>query len=327
MSLRREALTRHAVRMPRLKKKRAETVASGSSSSLADPVSRSFLQYLEGDRNASAHTLRNYRQALTEFLTFADGITWRQASPEDFRRYLFHLSKQGQKKTTIRTKFAALRALYRFAVERGMVAVNPLLGLSLPKKEKSLPVFLTTPQMEDLLAQPEDKPKSRQAPSWMAARDTAILELFYAAGLRLAELAGLRVEDVDPISETVRVLGKGSRERVCPIGPEATLALQKYRAAAKVNTGALFLNKQRRRLSRRSIWLLLKKYATAAQLPAHLSPHKLRHTFATHLLDAGADLRSVQTLLGHASLSTTQIYTHVTTERLKRVYNDTHPRA
>jgi site-specific recombinase XerD len=311
----------------RSRKKGTPEASPKTGASLADPVSRQFLQYLEGDRNASAHTLRNYRHALTEFLAFAPEVTWRQARPEHFRDYLFHLSKQGQKKTTIRAKFAALRALYRFAVERELVTVNPLLTLSLPKKEKSLPVFLTAPQVESLLAQPEHRPKARQAPAWMAARDTAILELFYAAGLRLAELTALRVEDVDVISETVRVLGKGSRERVCPIGPEATLALQKYQAAAGVRTGPLFLNKQRKRLSRRSIWLLLKKYTATAKLPAHLSPHKLRHTFATHLLDAGADLRSVQTLLGHASLSTTQIYTHVTTERLKKVYNDAHPRA
>ena len=161
----------------------------------------------------------------------------------------------------------------------------------------------------------------------MPQRDAAILEVFYSSGLRLAELAALNVSDLDIYTESVRVLGKGRKERVCPVGAPALQSVSRYRAAANVHSGALFLNKARRRISPRSIWLILKRYLRYTSIPIALSPHKLRHSFATHLLDNGADLRSVQALLGHASLSTTQIYTHVTTERLKKAYADAHPRA
>ena len=161
----------------------------------------------------------------------------------------------------------------------------------------------------------------------MASRDEAIFELFYSSGLRLAELVGLEVRDLDPISETVRILGKGAKERICPVGRPALEAISRYRHKAAVHAGPLFINKSHGRLSARSVWLAMKKYLRESGLPADLSPHKLRHSFATHLLDNGADLRSVQSLLGHASLSTTQIYTHVTAERLKRAYASAHPRA
>ena len=157
--------------------------------------------------------------------------------------------------------------------------------------------------------------------------DAAILELFYSSGLRLAELAALNCEDLDPYTESVRVFGKGRKERVCPVGAPALEAVSRYRQQARVNAGPLFISKLRDRLSGRSIWLTMKRYLPHADIPPTLSPHKLRHSFATHLLDAGADLRSVQQLLGHASLSTTQIYTKVTVERLRTAYNDAHPRA
>ncbi len=161
----------------------------------------------------------------------------------------------------------------------------------------------------------------------MASRDEAIFELFYSSGIRLAELVRLEVRDLDPISETVRVFGKGAKERICPVGSPALEAISRYRHKAGVHAGPLFINKSQRRLSARSVWLAMKKYLRESGLPADFSPHKLRHSFATHLLDNGADLRSVQSLLGHASLSTTQIYTHVTAERLKRAYSRAHPRA
>ncbi|MGZ5006160.1 MAG: tyrosine-type recombinase/integrase, partial [Chthoniobacterales bacterium] len=179
----------------------------------------------------------------------------------------------------------------------------------------------------DLLGAPLRVPKEKSAPSWMPLRDAAIMELFYSSGLRLAELASLNVADVDVYTESVRVLGKGRKERVCPVGAPALEAVSRYRSAANVQSGPLFINKQRRRISVRSIWLILKRYLRHTSIPVSISPHKLRHSFATHMLDSGADLRSVQALLGHASLSTTQIYTHVTVERLKRAYNDAHPRA
>ena len=157
--------------------------------------------------------------------------------------------------------------------------------------------------------------------------DAAVLELFYSSGLRLSELAALDVADVDLYTESVRVFGKGRKERVCPVGLPALEAIQRYRAAAKVHGGPLFINKTRRRISPRSIWLIVRRYLRFTTIPISISPHKLRHSFATHMLDRGADLRSVQALLGHASLSTTQIYTHVTVERLKKAYAEAHPRA
>jgi site-specific recombinase XerD len=178
-----------------------------------------------------------------------------------------------------------------------------------------------------LLDQPLKAGRKNQAPAWAASRDAAILELFYSSGLRLSELVALNVPDLDPYTETVRVLGKGRKERMVPVGAPALKAVQVYRSAAQVHAGPLFISKLRKRLTARSVWLILKKYveATGIQLPT--SPHKLRHSFATHMLDAGADLRSVQSLLGHASLSTTQIYTHVTVARLKEAYDQAHPRA
>jgi integrase/recombinase XerC len=178
-----------------------------------------------------------------------------------------------------------------------------------------------------LLGAPLKIDKERAAPEWMPLRDVSVMELFYSSGLRLSELAALKVDDVDLYTESVRVFGKGRKERVCPIGAPALDAIQKYRSAANVHSGALFINKSRKRISSRSIWLILKRYLRHTSIPISISPHKLRHSFATHMLDRGADLRSVQALLGHASLSTTQIYTHVTVERLKKAYADAHPRA
>jgi integrase/recombinase XerC len=293
----------------------------------SDPLTAAFFTYLEGERNASPRTLANYRRALDEFLAFRPGLTWRAASADDFRAYLFDLMKRNRARASIRLAFAALRSFYRFLVERQYLPANVLLLVNLPKVNKHIPAFLTVRQIESLLAAPANAPLQKQAPAWISLRDTAILELFYSTGIRLAELASLDVHDIDPISETLRVIGKGSKERVCPVGAPALDAIQRYRHAAAVHAGPLFINKSRRRLGSRSIWLAMKKYIRLAGLPAGTSPHKLRHSFATHLLDNGADLRSVQTLLGHASLSTTQIYTHVTTERLKKAYNAAHPRA
>jgi site-specific recombinase XerD len=292
-----------------------------------DPLPRAYLDSLRDERNASPRTVDNYDRALRAAAEFLGGKSWRAASPEDFRAYLFALMKRERARATIRLDFAALRSFYRFLCERKGLATNPLLSVSLPKADKRLPVFLTTTQIDALLRAPHEAKPQKQAPAWMPWRDTAILELFYSSGLRLAELAALDVRDIDPYSETVRVLGKGAKERIVPVGQPALEAIQQYRQRAQVQAGPLFLSKLRKRLSPASIWVLVKKYLRLAQIPVPASPHKLRHSFATHLLDAGADLRSVQSLLGHASLSTTQIYTHVTTERLKKAYNQAHPRA
>jgi len=235
--------------------------------------------------------------------------------------------KRGQARSYVRLQFSALRAFYKFLTNRKKLRIDPLQQLQLPKIDKKLPLVLTRQQIEELLAAPLKIPKQRAAPEWMPLRDVAVMELFYSSGLRLSELAALDVEDVDLYTESVRVFGKGRKERVCPVGAPALDAIQKYRSAANVHRGPLFINSRRGRISTRSIWLILKRYLRHTSIPISISPHKLRHSFATHLLDRGADLRSVQALLGHASLSTTQIYTHVTVERLKKAYADAHPRA
>jgi site-specific recombinase XerD len=186
---------------------------------------------------------------------------------------------------------------------------------------------LTAKQVVELLDAPLKVEKQKQAPEWMPLRDAAILELFYSSGLRLAELIALNVPDIDLFTESVRVLGKGRKERIVPIGKPALDAIQRYRQLAKVHSGPLFLSKVRRRLAPMNVWLAIQRYLRHTSIQVKVTPHKLRHSFATHLLDNGADLRAVQSLLGHASLSTTQIYTHVSVERLKLAYDEAHPRA
>jgi len=295
--------------------------------STRDRHAESFYQWLEVERNSSARTVANYRHALEEFQRQGTLPAWRDLTADHFRRYLFALSKRGLARPTIRLHFAALRTFYKFMGQRHGLKENPLKEVLLPKPEKKLPVVLNATQIDELLSAPLRAEKQPQAPSWMPVRDAAVLELFYSSGLRLAELVGLDIESVDPCSESVRVFGKGRKERVLPVGAPALEAIQRYRQAAGVHKGPLFINKLRRRLNARSAWLLLKRYLVHTSIPSNISPHKLRHSFATHLLDRGADLRSVQALLGHASLSTTQIYTHVTVERLKTAYSSAHPRA
>jgi site-specific recombinase XerD len=253
-----------------------------------DKLVEEFLRFLEVERNVSVRTLTVYRRALETFRAQKEVRTWQKCSADDFRDYLFDLMKGGQARSYIRLQFSAFRTFYRFLVERKQLRLDPVRQLQLPKAEKKLPLVLTQKQIDELLSAPLRVPKERAAPAWMPLRDAAILELFYSSGLRLAELASLNVADLDIYTESVRILGKGRKERVCPVGLPALEAISRYRAAANVQSGPLFLNKS---------------------------------------LDGGADLRSVQALLGHASLSTTQIYTHVTVERLKKAYADAHPRA
>ncbi len=292
-----------------------------------DRYADAFFQWLEVERNASPRTVVNYRHAMAGFRKQPELPGWLELTPDHFRRYLFALSKNGMARPTIRLHFAALRTFFKFLAQRHGLKINPLKEVQLPKLEKKLPIVLTGKQIDELLSAPLRVEKAEQAPTWMPARDVAIMELFYSSGLRLAELVGLNVESIDSFSETVRVFGKGRKERIVPVGAPALEAIQKYRHAAGVNAGPLFISKLRKRLSARSVWLLLKRYLGHTSIALKISPHKLRHSFATHLLDGGADLRSVQSLLGHASLSTTQIYTHVTVERLKKAYDSAHPRA
>jgi site-specific recombinase XerD len=297
-----------------------------SEPSKKDPLTEEFLRYLAVERNASPRTLKAYRQAFERFRVHQKA-PWKKCTADNFRDYLFAIMKRGQARSYVRLQFSALRTFYGFLVARKKLARDPVRELQLPKIEKKLPLVLTKQQIEELIAAPLKFAKNRAAPAWMPLRDVAIMELFYSSGLRLSELAALDVSDVDLYTESVRVFGKGRKERVCPVGLPALEAISKYRAAANVHCAALFISKSRTRISPRSIWLILKRYLRHTSIPISLSPHKLRHSFATHLLDRGADLRSVQALLGHASLSTTQIYTHVTVERLKKAYSDAHPRA
>jgi len=291
-----------------------------------DALADEFLRYLTIERNASPRTLKAYREALGAFRA-KNKTPWKKCTVDDFRDYLFAIMKRGQARSYVRLQFSALRTFYQFLSARKGLRTNPVREVLLPKIDKKLPLVLTRQQIDELLAAPLKIDKNRAAPVWMPLRDAAIMELFYSSGLRLSELAALSVADVDLYTESVRVLGKGRKERICPVGLPALEAISRYRAAANVHAGPLFINKSRRRMSTRSIWLVLKRYLRHTSIPISISPHKLRHSFATHMLDRGADLRSVQALLGHASLSTTQIYTHVTVERLKKAYADAHPRA
>jgi site-specific recombinase XerD len=294
---------------------------------LSDRLADAFLRFLENERHASPRTVANYRHALAEFRKVIAEPDWPTLNADHFRRFLFELGKRGLAKPTQRLHFAALRTFYKFLTERHGLEANPLKLVQLPKLDRKLPLVLTAKQVVELLDAPLKIEKQKQAPTWMPLRDSAILELFYSSGLRLAELVSLNVPDIDLFTETVRVLGKGRKERVVPVGKPALDAIQRYRQAAKVHSGPLFLSKLRRRLSSMNVWLAIQRYLPHTSIPVKVTPHKLRHSFATHLLDAGADLRAVQSLLGHASLSTTQIYTHVSVERLKRAYDDAHPRA
>ena len=291
-----------------------------------DPLTEEFLRFLTVERNASPRTIKAYRQSLEAFRA-TNPPPWKKCTTDDFRDYLFAIMKRSQARSYVRLQFSALRVFYKFLNERKGLRIDPLRSLQLPKIEKKLPLVLTRLQVDELLAAPLKVEKNRAAPKWMPLRDVAMMELFYSSGLRLSELRALDVADVDLYTESVRVFGKGRKERVCPIGVPALETIQKYRAAANVHSGPLFINKLRKRMSAAAIWLILRRYLQHTSIPISISPHKLRHSFATHMLDRGADLRSVQALLGHASLSTTQIYTHVTAERLKKAYAAAHPRA
>lgn len=293
-----------------------------------DKLVGAFLEFLSSERRASPRTVANYELALRQFREWQEPFKgWNELTADDFRAFLFELMKRERGRSTIRLQFAALRSFFKWLTRRRALKVNPLLEVQLPKREKKLPVVLTVAQIEQMLELPLTMEKSKRDAVWAPQRDAAILELFYSTGMRLSELVALNVEDIDAYTETVRVFGKGSKERLCPVGSKAIEAVQRYRVMAGVHDGALFLSKLRRRITTQAVDDVVSKYWRASGLPVHLTPHKLRHSFATHLLNNGADLRSVQELLGHASLSTTQIYTHVSTQRMREVYEKAHPRA
>jgi integrase/recombinase XerC len=294
-----------------------------------------FLRHLALEKNASAHTVKAYREDLNQALAFfRTRQSGRAAGPEQLttrllRAHQVWLHDQGYAKTTIARRIAAVRSWCRFLCRQGTLAANPADGLRGPRQDKKLPHFLTEEGMTTLLTAPPV-----QTP--LGVRDRALLETLYSAGLRVSELTGLDLGDVDLDSGMATVRGKGKRERLALLGPKALDALKEWLALrCKLHGGPrgqktaepLFLNKNGTRLSSRSVGRLLAKYLAQAGLDAHTSPHSLRHSFATHLLDRGADIRSVQELLGHRSLANTQIYTHVTTHRLQDSYHKAHPRA
>ena len=302
-----------------------------------------FLAHLMTDRGASVYTQRNYRQALAEFFRWHreerhQPPRWPELQRDDFRSYLRFLGRRNPSRAAIQLRFCALRSFYKFLIRRGVAAVSPIRNLALPRLGKRLPVFLTARQMLDLLDAPLKQLKTLQqngetkVDKAALLRDVAILETIYSCGLRISELCGLLAEDIHWAEQMVRVRGKGKKERLVPIGAPALVAIQNYwNALPHPPSGAapvFSANAQKlKAMYPRLVQLRLKRYLALAGLDPRLTPHKLRHSYATHMLDAGADLRSVQELLGHAHLVTTQIYTHLTTERLKRAYDAAHPRA
>ena len=315
-----------------------------------------FLNYLKFEKHFSEHTAKCYNADLVQFCQYLSGdSTGLATGSEDWshkelggvatqtetkieqlllslttdnvRAYMVILNDKQYSKSTIARKLATLRSFYKFLVKRGHITKNPVTAVRTPKQDKKLPKFLEYDQVKKLLDTPP-------ADNWLGARDRAIMETLYGTGVRVSELVALNLEDVDFLGEVLHVRGKGKKERISPIGSSALQSIQHYmefrnrRAQSNGNFDAkvLFVNKHGKRLSTRSVRRKMDKYLKMAGLDPSISPHTLRHSFATHMLNNGADLRSVQELLGHQSLSTTQIYTHLTTKRLKEVYNDAHPR-
>jgi len=318
------------------------------------PLIQRFFDHLDAERNFSAHTLRSYGTDLVQFCQFlalceadddplagehtlddlaaADALPPRRLAqrllavgPLDVRAYLALMRNSDYSKATIARKLATLRSFYKYVVRCGKLEASPVSVIRTPRQDKRLPKCLDVDEIDRLLAAPDVK-------TLLGARDRAILETIYSAGLRISEVVGLNVEDMDEFSEAIRIRGKGKKERLAPLGNPAIEAVAHYVAlrgatASRAARGPLFVNKAGGRLSARSIRRKLDKYIVLAGIDQHISPHVLRHSFATHMLNAGADLRSVQELLGNEKLSTTQIYTHLTTRRLKQVYNRAHPMA
>ena len=300
----------------------------------------SFLGYLADERNDSPNTVKAYRRDLDAFHEFCDGYfgradwTWETVDRLTVRSFMGELGRRGLAKRSVSRAVSALRSYYRFLNERYGVSGNPAAALRSPKLEKRLPAVLDRGQVEELFKFAE---AGAAGGDFGGVRDLAVLEFFYSTGMRLSELAGLNVPDIDIITEQVKVRGKGRKERLLPLGSYALTALRRYypvreeRLARRRDSGrgeqAVFLSARGTRLSPRGVQYLVRRFLKDLDAGTELKVHSLRHSFATHLLDAGADLRAVQELLGHASLSTTQVYTHTSVERLKKVYDKAHPRA
>lgn len=297
-----------------------------------------FLIHLEKERNVSAHTLVAYRRDLALLSAFLGSYhkdaawSWESVDHRALRAFLAHLTRQGLSKRSIARTMSAVRSLYKFLQRSDVVETNPARAVGSPKLDRYLPSYLTRPQMETVFA----LATTRAMEGAIAhVRNLAMFELLYSTGVRVSELHGLNRADVDLVAQQMKVRGKGRKERIVPVGDHATLALRNYEAkrdelvhsiGPTADRTAVFLNPRGKRLSVSGIQKIVSQFLAVVAEGAGLSTHSLRHTFATHLLDGGADLRAVQELLGHASVSTTQIYTHTSVERLKQVYQKAHPR-
>jgi integrase/recombinase XerC len=295
----------------------------------------SFLRYLQTEKGYSNHTVRNYDSDLRQFLRFVATKKDTQGNISDSNYIDYKLIRSylaekfdTSRRTTIARKLSALKSFFRFLELRGFCSINPASEIATPKQEKYIPTYLPIDDMFALLEKPD-----REKPSGL--RDLSILELLYSSGLRVSELVNVNVEHLDRTARLVRVSGKGGKERVLPVGRKAIAALSEYleqtdqqrkRSGYGTDQGPLFLNNRGGRLSTRSVHRLVKRYARECGIATEISPHSIRHTFATHLLDGGADLRSIQEMLGHVSLSTTQKYTHMSIDKLMEVYDKSHPR-
>ena len=293
------------------------------------PVIERFLRYLDVERDVSPHTLKGYREDLESLAVYLSDDSGKPPAPGgidplDLRQYISDLHEAGYARTSISRRLASLRSFFRFAQREGIVDSNPAKPLRNPRKQRQLPHFMTSDEVERLLRAPDSHQR-------MGAQDLAILETMYSTGVRVSELVGLNLADVELDEGVARVRGKGRRERYAPLGSFAVGAIRRWlehRHEEKLERDdAIFVNRLGSRLSTRSVGRMLEKYLARAGLARRTPPHTLRHSFATHLLDRGADIRSVQELLGHRSLVTTQVYTHLTTATLRKAYEKAHPRA
>jgi len=297
---------------------------------------RTYLRYLQDERQLSTHTLDAYRRDLRDLRRFLDGYygstdwSWEDIDRLAIRAFLGHLSDAGLKRRTIGRKLSSVRSFLRFLNREGELAANPARHVRAPSRGRKLPAYLTRREMRRLFEVTEGWTSAR---GWRGARDRALLELFYASGLRLSEVHTLDCDDLDLDSGYIKVLGKRRKERIVPFGSPAAAALAAYVRARMDQFGGpsgkdpLFVSDRGTRLSRRQIQRIVKSAIALVAEESELSTHSVRHSFATHLLDGGADLMAIKELLGHASLSTTQMYTHTSRERLKQVYRSAHPRA
>ncbi len=285
---------------------------------------RAFLEYLTHERCYSVHTVRSYKNDLKDFFDYIKkhDKDLKEIDIKELNKFIRFLSNKNSKKTVSR-KITTLRSFYSFLTREGIVDKNPTKLVRLPKEEKKLPSFLTVDEAFSLVCSPKDDTP-------LNIRNRAILELLYSSGLRVSEITGLDLKDVDIDDQIIKVVGKGRKERIVPVGSKAIKALTDYilvRDRLNPKTEALFINKNGKRLSERSMARMVKKFAIICGITKRVSPHVLRHTFATHMLGSGADLRVIQEILGHSSLSTTQQYTHTSIEEIMKIYDKTHPHA